>query len=79
MHNGFPRSGARVRAPGDFTLYRAVPAPPAAVANEGPLSYVFGTEKITSTIDLEILNIEEPKVNPDKAGKPGKSGKKKDQ
>lgn len=52
-----------------------VPKPPVPPANEGPLSYVFGTEKITSIIDLEILNIEEPKANSDK---PEKAGKKKD-
>lgn len=48
----------------------AVPAAPAAPAvNEGPLTYVFGTEKITSIIELEILNIEEPKLKPEKGGK----------
>lgn len=51
------------------------PVPAAAPGNETALAYVFGTEKITSIIDLEILNIEEPKVN---AEKPEKGGKKKD-
>ncbi len=54
------------------------PAPVATsapVASEGPLSYVFGTEKITSTVELEILNLEEPKANSEK---PEKGGKKKD-
>ena len=51
------------------------PAAPAPAANEGPLSYVFGTEKITSIIELEILNIEEPKSNSEK---PEKGAKKKD-
>lgn len=54
----------------------AAPDPAAPQANDGPLAYVFGTEKITSIIDLEILNIEEPKVSSDK---PEKAGKKKNQ
>ncbi len=49
--------------------------PAVAAAPEGALSYVFGTEKITSTIELEILNIEEPKAGSEK---PEKGGKKKD-
>jgi hypothetical protein len=49
--------------------------PPAPGANEGPLAYVFGAEKITATIDLEILNFEEPKAASEK---PEKGGKKKD-
>ena len=51
------------------------PAAPAPAANEGPLAYVFGTEKITSIVELEILNIEEPKSNSEK---PEKGAKKKD-
>ena len=51
------------------------PAAPAPAANEGPLAYVFGTEKITSVIELEVLNIEEPKPNSEK---PEKGAKKKD-
>ena len=51
------------------------PAAPAPVVNEGPLSYVFGTEKITSVLELEVLNIEEPKA---KSEKPEKGGKKKE-
>jgi hypothetical protein len=50
----------------------AIPAPP---VNEGPLTYVFGTEKITSSIEIEILNIGEPKA---KSEKPEKGGKKKE-
>jgi hypothetical protein len=48
------------------------PAAPVIAANEGPLSYVFGTEKIVSSIELEVLNIEEPKPKqkPEKGGKP---------
>ena len=58
------------------TAVPAVPPAPAAPAvNEGPLTYVFGTEKITSVIELEILNIEEPKLNSEK---PEKGGKTKD-
>ena len=45
------------------------PAAPAPALNEGPLTYVFGTEKIMSTIDLEVLNIEEPQAKPEKVGK----------
>ena len=45
----------------------------APAASEGPLAYVFGTEKIVSTLEIEILNIEEPK-----AAKPEKGEKKKD-
>ncbi len=38
------------------------PAPaPAPVPHDGPLSYIFGIEKITSTIELEILNFSEQK------------------
>ena len=51
------------------------PGAPAPVANEGPLAYVFGMEKITSTIELEVLNIGEPNS---KSEKPEKGGKKKD-
>jgi len=51
------------------------PAPaPAPVPHDGPLSYIFGIEKITSTIELEILNFEEPKAGSEKPEK----GKKKD-
>ncbi len=50
-------------------------APAAPAAQEGSLAYVFGTEKITSTIELEILNVEEPKAGSEK---PEKGGKKKD-
>ena len=56
----------------------AVPAPAAQGAPATPevgLSYVFGAEKITATIELEILNIEEPKAGSEK---PDKGGKKKD-
>ena len=60
----------------------ASPAAPAATAesiipaaNEGLLSYVFGTEKITSIIDLEVLNVGDPKANSEK---PEKGAKKKD-
>lgn len=59
----------------------AVPAPspapavPAPTAHEGPLTYVFGTEKIMTALELEILNIEEPKP---KSEKPEKGSKKKD-
>lgn len=51
------------------------PGAPAPVANEGPLAYVFGMEKITATIELEVLNIGEPNS---KSEKPEKGGKKKD-
>jgi hypothetical protein len=40
----------------------AAPAAPAPPAHEGPLTYVFGTEKIVSTIEIEVLNVEEPKA-----------------
>ncbi len=57
----------------------AVPAPPAAqgapAAHDGPLAYVFGAEKITVSIELEIVNFEEPKAGSEK---PEKGGKKKD-
>ncbi len=64
-------------APAPTTPGAVTPPPtaPAAAVNEGPLAYVFGTEKITSVIELEVLNIEEPKSNPDK---PEKGAKKKD-
>ena len=49
------------------------PAPaPAPVPHDGPLSYIFGIEKITSTIELEILNFSEPKAGSEKPEK-GKS------
>jgi len=51
------------------------PAAPAPAVNEGSLAYVFGTEKITSIIDIEVLNIEESKPN---AEKPEKGSKKKE-
>ena len=50
-------------------------APGAPAAPEVGLSYVFGAEKITATIELEILNIEDPKAGSEK---PDKGGKKKD-
>ncbi|MEO6786129.1 MAG: Amuc_1100 family pilus-like protein [Chthoniobacteraceae bacterium] len=59
----------------------ASPAPAAApepAVNEGPLAYVFGTEKIISVIEVEVLNIEEPKQKSDKPEKPEKAGKKKE-
>lgn len=68
-------------APGAATPPPApAPAPgldPAALAPkaEGSLAYVFGTEKIVSTIELELLNIEEPKAHSEK---PDKGGKKKE-
>ena len=40
--------------------------------HDGPLSYIFGIEKITSTIELEILNFEEPKAGSEKPEKPEK-------
>ncbi len=50
-------------------------APAAPAAGEGgPLAYVFGTEKVTSVIELEILNIDEKAASE----KPEKSAKKKD-
>ena len=49
-------------------------APALAGGDGGPLAYVFGTEKITSIIELEILNIEEKATSE----KPEKAGKKKD-
>lgn len=53
----------------------AAPTAPAPAAGDGgPLAYVFGTEKITSIIELEILNIEEKATSE----KPEKAGKKKD-
>jgi hypothetical protein len=54
----------------------AVTPPPAGAAragNESTLAYIFGTEKITSTIDIEVLNIEEPKP---KSEKPDPTDKK---
>ena len=51
----------------------AAPGPPGAP--EVGLAYVFGAEKITANIELEILNIEEPKAGSEK---PDKGGKKKD-
>ena len=51
------------------------PAVPAPAAKEGPLAYVFGTEKVTSIIEVEVLNIEEPKT---KSDKPERTGKKKE-
>ena len=65
--------GAPEPAPG--TPPAPAPAKPAAAANEGPLAYVFGTEKITSVIELEVLNIEAPKAGSEK---PEKGSKKKD-
>ena len=53
----------------------AAPVAVAPVANEAGLAYVFGTEKITSIIELEVLNIEEPKAGSEK---PEKGAKKKD-
>lgn len=54
----------------------AIPAAPAIpAANEGPLAYIFGTEKITSIIELEVLNVVEPKAS---AEKPEKGAKKKE-
>ena len=50
------------------------PAAAAPAANEGPLAYVFGTEKITSVIELEVLNIVEPTLDSEK---PEKGAKKK--
>ena len=64
-----------VAAPGTPAPITPPPAAPVPTVNEGPLAYVFGTEKITSVIELEVLNIEEPKSNPDK---PEKGAKKKD-
>ncbi len=63
-------------APANPAPAPAAPAvAPAAVVNEGPLAYVFGTEKITSTVELEVLNIREPAET---SGKPEKGGKKKE-
>ena len=54
----------------------AIPAAPAIpAANEGPLTYIFGTEKITSIIELEVLNVGEPKASSEK---PEKGAKKKE-
>ena len=61
--------------PAPATPPPAAPAPAALAGNDAGLSYVFGTEKITSIIDLEILNIEEPKASSDK---PEKGAKKKE-
>lgn len=67
-----PAAPAAPATPGPAALPPAAAAPP---ANEGPLAYVFGTEKITSVIELEVLNIEEPKA---RSEKPEKGGKKKE-
>ena len=58
-------------APAPTTAPTTAPAP-APVPHDGPLSYIFGTEKITSTIELEILNFSEPKAGSEKPEK-GKS------
>jgi hypothetical protein len=44
-------------------------AAPAAPIAAGGLSYVFGKEKIVTTIDLELLNIADPEVKAEKVGK----------
>ena len=61
--------------PAPATPPPAAPEPAAPAATEGGLAYVFGTEKITSIIELEVLNIEGPKT---KSDKPEKSGKNKE-
>jgi hypothetical protein len=48
---------------------------PGPAGHEGALAYVFGTEKIMTTLELEVLNIEEPKA---KSDKPEKGAKKKE-
>lgn len=73
-----PASPAPPVTPGSPASPAPSTPPPAAVApaaQEGPLAFVFGKEKVTSIIELEVLNIEEPKSKPDK---PEKGGKKKD-
>ncbi len=46
-------------------------APPvtAPAAKEGSLSYVFGTEQIVSTVEIEVLSIVEPKPKAEKGDK----------
>jgi hypothetical protein len=39
------------------------------MVTEAPLAYVFGTEKVVSVIELEVLNIAEARENPEKPGK----------
>jgi len=53
-------------APADGTPPEATPP---AAAPTGVLSYVFGKEKIMTTIDLELLNIADPEVKAEPAGK----------
>jgi hypothetical protein len=67
-----PAVPAAPAAPAPATPPPAAPAPP---AHTGPLAYVFGTEKISTILELEVLNIEEPKP---KSEKPEKGGKKKE-
>jgi hypothetical protein len=73
-----PEGGAAAGTPAPAPAAPApsAPAPAAPAGNEAGLAYVFGTEKITSTIDLEILNIEEPKAASEKPEKEKGSKKK---
>lgn len=62
-----------VPPPGTPTPAAPAPAAPGApAAPEVGLSYVFGAEKITAAIELEILTIEEPKTDSEKSDKSGK-------
>ena len=58
--------GAAAVAPVDPTAAPQPPADPAAPAATAPaaLQYVFGTEKIVCTLDVDILNIAEPQAKP---------------
>jgi len=72
-----PATPATPAVPAPTAAAPATP-PPAAhapAAQTGPLAYIFGTEKLMTTLELEVLNIEEPKP---KSEKPEKGGKKKE-